>query len=210
MAPEALNNTDYDELRDIYSFAICLFEMLFPFPTELPKEGTFLPSTVATTSHIPSGITYAQNVTNGWRPPFPTFPSQEHSEFARLIQQCWSHDPSKRPSASTALAELFKIRPNQKSKQEVKDGKDRIKLLVRGEEFIARRSTLVRVRRSQLWELFAGGREKDPPAKEDGFVELDAEPLRFEKALGFLQMLDTDGDVALISAGAKRLAVPLK
>jgi len=108
----------------------------------------------------------------GKRLPFPEMGSLEKNGFARLIERCWDEDAKNRPSASKALEKLCKVLPHQiLAQQEVKDGKDWMKLLV-GEEFIACRSTLARVRRSLLWELFAGGREKDPPANKDGFIEL--------------------------------------
>jgi hypothetical protein len=114
-----------------------------------------------------------------------------HYGFIRLIEQCWDPEATTRPTASKALIKLHKILPQQVlAKQEVMDGADRIKLKVRGEEFIARRSTLARVRRSYLWELFAGGRENDPPANLEGFIELDADPEQFEQMLGLLKLLE--------------------
>ena len=161
MAPEVTGYTEYGSQVDIYSFAICLFEMLFSIPAEYSKDGKLFPGSLEL--NIIPETAYVLNVRQGRRPPFLKVPSLEHWIFAlHLIKPCWDQDPSKRPTASIALAELAKLFPNQMvAKQEVKDRDDRIKLLVRGEEFIARRSTLARVRRSHLWELFGGGRENE-------------------------------------------------
>jgi len=154
-------------------------------------------------------INYVYNVRQGWRPPFPEFPSLEHRKFATLIEQCWNQEPSARPNAFNALGRLDKILPTQAlAKQDVKDGKDRIKLLVRGEEFIARRSTLACIRRSRLWELVGGGRENDPPKNAAGFIELDEDPEDFETVLGVLQSLAGSSKDVWASGALQRLVGP--
>ena len=184
LAPEAGDNT-YGSAVDIYSFSFCLFEMQHPFPTDIPRDGKVFQIKIFTTV-FSLDHTYVSNVRNGWRPPLPAPCSLEHCGYRQLIEQGWAHDPTKRPSARQALGKLFKILPCQFLQQQVKDGHERIRLLARGEEFIARRSTLALVRQSCLWEFFGGGKEKDPPANADGFIELAAGPKTLETALSML------------------------
>ena len=87
---------------------------------------------------------------------------------------------------------------------------------VGGVEFIARRSTLARIWRSLLWELFAGDRLHDPPKNTDGFIKLDADPVhtpeQFEQMLALLKLLEVGpGERALAPffATVQKYAVPL-
>ena len=156
---------------------------------------------------------FANSVRNdGWRPNFPDSITLSHYGFTRLIEKCWNQEAAKRPTASKALAKLHKILPQQVlAPQDVKDGSNGIKLKVRGEEFIARRSTLAWVRRSHLWELFAGGRENDPASNEEGYIELDADPAEFEKVLAVLQLLAVaPAHLASYSAAVQNWAVPVR
>ena len=215
MAPEMIeDNREYDKRVDIFSFSICLFEMLFLFPVEgIPKDGKLSFSNIALVMlslSIPLlEITYVVNLRGGWRPRFPEIPSLEHSGYVRLIKMCWQHKSEYRPTATRALSLLCNILPGQiLAKQKIKDGKDWVRLLVRGEEFFARRSTLARVRRSHLWELFGGGRESDPAKNEDGFIELDEDPTTFETVLRVLQSLAEDSKELDLTSALRRLAIP--
>ena len=149
---------------------------------------------------------------DGWRPAFPDDITLSHYGFTRLIEKCWNQKASNRPTASKALVKLHKILPQQIfAKHSVKDGDDRIKLMVRGEGFIARRSVLARVRRSHLWELFAGGRVNDHASNEEGYIELDADPAEFEKVLAVLQLLDVATEnLASLAESFQNWAAPVR
>lgn len=85
-----MNNEDYNEKADIYSFAMILFEMItnaMPFdglnPVQIIKEVAIKES----------------------RPPIP---AACHAGFKALITECWQQDPQKRPTAADVLSRLEK------------------------------------------------------------------------------------------------------
>lgn len=209
-SPQEYGLQTYDAKVDIYSFAICLYEMLFTWLSDWSKDMINLSLNRHTNVMFPDYLEVRTDRAS--RPAFPTSQTLETYGFARLIQKCWNPEPLERPEARNALAKLCKILPKQiLAKQEVKDGNDQIKLRIRGEEFTVRRSVLARVRRSTLWELFGGGRDKDPPTSPDGFVELDENPQQFTRVIAMLQLLDvySGDDLASFNGTLQRLALPL-
>ena len=101
MAPEMMNDENYNEKVDVYSFGILIFYILND--GKLPK------------------MTFKQ-ISKGNKPIIP----EEFNEFAkRLIDECINFDPKDRPSFQTILEELkenqYEIIPLSKSeKQHVK------------------------------------------------------------------------------------------
>jgi len=87
MAPELLKNSSYTEKVDIYSFAICLYEL----ETQIvPFEDLGFDDLVKFVGH-------------GKRPDIPaTCPGP----MANLIKQCWSGDPQQRPSFNEVVEHL--------------------------------------------------------------------------------------------------------
>jgi len=86
MAPEVMKNECYTAKADIYSFALCLFEMVFG-PNPFRKLQV---------------VQLAQKVVNEkHRPLFPDAVVLPH--LKALVERCWDQDPAKRPSAEDAL-----------------------------------------------------------------------------------------------------------
>ena len=84
MAPEILNEEQYDEKVDVYAFGVILFFMI---------SGGEMPN-----------ITIIQ-IGNGMKAPIPS----SFTPFSKaLINKCWETDPKKRPSFSEILEELEK------------------------------------------------------------------------------------------------------
>mmetsp|Transcript_5315 Transcript_5315/g.8221 ORF Transcript_5315/g.8221 Transcript_5315/m.8221 type:complete len:1096 (+) Transcript_5315:131-3418(+) len=99
MAPELLQNQAYTEKVDIYSFSICVWEMLtgkIPFDT-LDYDG------------LVKAVVNQQA-----RPPMPR---NIPSALADLLSACWAQDPAKRPSIGAVLQRLEKIHNSHKSSE---------------------------------------------------------------------------------------------
>lgn len=89
-APEIIDGRSYDKSCDVYSFAICLWSVF----SSLPLYHGFTMYDIIT------------RVTGGQRPPLDPIPSQK---LASIVQACWAHEPSQRPTfevISKALSEL--------------------------------------------------------------------------------------------------------
>eukprot|EP00339_Tiarina_fusa_P017847 CAMPEP_0117010202 /NCGR_PEP_ID=MMETSP0472-20121206/9056_1 /TAXON_ID=693140 ORGANISM="Tiarina fusus, Strain LIS" /NCGR_SAMPLE_ID=MMETSP0472 /ASSEMBLY_ACC=CAM_ASM_000603 /LENGTH=398 /DNA_ID=CAMNT_0004712683 /DNA_START=255 /DNA_END=1447 /DNA_ORIENTATION=- len=89
MPPEVLSLQQFDEKSDIYAFGIILWEAL---TREEPyQEYNNLEE-----------FTYAICQKRAR----PSIPPGTPASLARLMQQCWQHDPSKRPSFSVIIQDL--------------------------------------------------------------------------------------------------------
>eukprot|EP00026_Physarum_polycephalum_P004779 Phypoly_transcript_04803.p1 GENE.Phypoly_transcript_04803~~Phypoly_transcript_04803.p1 ORF type:complete len:607 (+),score=85.69 Phypoly_transcript_04803:161-1981(+) len=91
MAPEILNDTEYSEKVDQYSFAICLWEVV---TNQLPFEELTINQLV-------------RAINAGTR---PEIPSTVDPQLASIIKRCWYPDPSKRPPFTEIVEELEKIK----------------------------------------------------------------------------------------------------
>jgi serine/threonine protein kinase len=93
MAPEALGkNPRIDKSADIYSFAILMWELLYerqPF-AEYDWQSDV-----------------ENHAKNGGRLPLDN--SSLNPEFTKLVEDCWKHDPSTRPSASEVVQRLSEL-----------------------------------------------------------------------------------------------------
>lgn len=94
-APEVLvtdkNAPNYDNSADTYSYSIVLWEMIakkLPFQGMYPVQAVF---------HV---------LTKGARPEFPTGDQAPPAPLKKLIEQCWSQDPRKRPKMSVVRKAL--------------------------------------------------------------------------------------------------------
>jgi Protein tyrosine and serine/threonine kinase/SH2 domain len=87
-APELLHNEEYNQKCDVYSFGIVLWEL---YSCKVPFQGWQLAKVIYQVS------------SEGARPPI-----DEHcpESLRRLIEDCWQHDPEKRPHFSAVLPRL--------------------------------------------------------------------------------------------------------
>ena len=92
MAPEVIKHAKYDELIDVYSFAIILWELL---TSRLPY------------ADMPSLAAAAGVVERGLRPPVPP---DAPPAVADLLQRCWAGDPTVRPPFTRIGEEVAAIR----------------------------------------------------------------------------------------------------
>ena len=94
MSPEILSNQRYyDELCDIYSFGIIMYEVLFEIRPYSSFEDTGDKNEPISLFHL--GI----EVMNGKRPEIPNIQlSNTEQEYISLMKKCWNHNPSIRPS----------------------------------------------------------------------------------------------------------------
>jgi len=90
MAPEILNDQEYTEKIDVYSFAICMWEIL---TNNLPWENLNLNQL---TRAVSSGIR-------------PEIPSHIDRRLADLVIRCWDTDADKRPSFDQVIEDLNKM-----------------------------------------------------------------------------------------------------
>jgi len=92
MAPEAFKNEPCSEKIDVFAFGMILWEM---YTGRLPWAGR---SFSEVRSCVSSGTER------------PAIPSSAPPELARLISDCWAHDPQNRPDAASILLRLA-VRP---------------------------------------------------------------------------------------------------
>jgi len=93
MAPEMIRNDPYDEKSDVYSFAICLWEM---YTRKIPYRDLGL-----NPSHLVVKV-----VKEHLRPPIPkTCPRP----FRHLMEKCWHPSAERRPTFQQILAMLEKM-----------------------------------------------------------------------------------------------------
>jgi len=89
-APEVLQTQRYSDKADVYSFAICLWEMC---TRQIPYEG------------IPPYQIVISVATQGRRPEL-SFHDVISSVFKKQIRICWDDDPAKRPSFVQLVVDL--------------------------------------------------------------------------------------------------------
>jgi predicted Ser/Thr protein kinase len=105
MAPEVIQGLDYDAKADVYSFAVCVFEMLtgtIPFNSLVTSD----PSTIRK---------LYDTIISGQRAPLPQYiiPSA-----AKLITECWAPSPTQRPSFEDIITRLEAISTEHESQQQ--------------------------------------------------------------------------------------------
>jgi serine/threonine protein kinase len=93
MAPEVIRHESYSSNADVYSFGICLWQLItreIPFATMTPIQAAYA-------------------VAEGHRPEIPTSTPLRLQE---IIRSCWDHDSQRRPSftyVAMALADYVKM-----------------------------------------------------------------------------------------------------
>ena len=90
MAPEVITTTNYNEKCDVYSFGIVMWEVLM---RRVPFKGL-------------NSFQVMQTVDRKKRPPLP---KSVPVSIKTLIQLCWSHEPTSRPSFKTLCQLLNRI-----------------------------------------------------------------------------------------------------
>lgn len=92
MAPEVLNGHAYDEKVDVYSYGICLFELI---ARRIPYDGSGL-----------EPVSIAVAVSRGRRPDVSMVPQTCPADLRFTMECCWSHCPTGRPGFDTILETL--------------------------------------------------------------------------------------------------------
>jgi len=92
MAPEVLDGQKYDEKVDVYSYGICLFELL---ARRIPYDGSGL-----------EPVSIAVAVSKGRRPDISCIPQNCPADLRFTMECCWSHSPDGRPGFDTILETL--------------------------------------------------------------------------------------------------------
>ena len=88
MAPEVIRHESYSSNADVYSFAICLWQLItreVPFATMTPIQAAF-------------------RVAQGERPEIP--PSTP-TRLKEIMEACWDHDSHRRPSFTWVAMALY-------------------------------------------------------------------------------------------------------
>lgn len=92
LAPEAMENQQFSEASDVYSFGMIIWEMFtrqIPFPNMNPHQAALAV------------------ISEDKRPDIPKFVPPN---FVTLIESCWQRDPKKRPSFPEVLKALRKLK----------------------------------------------------------------------------------------------------
>eukprot|EP00747_Dinoflagellata_sp_TGD_P098476 gnl/TRDRNA2_/TRDRNA2_167464_c0_seq1.p1 gnl/TRDRNA2_/TRDRNA2_167464_c0~~gnl/TRDRNA2_/TRDRNA2_167464_c0_seq1.p1 ORF type:complete len:1354 (-),score=188.23 gnl/TRDRNA2_/TRDRNA2_167464_c0_seq1:26-3547(-) len=92
MAPEVLDGHSYDEKVDVYSYGICLFEVI---ARRIPYDNTGL-----------EPISIAVAVSKGRRPDLSLMPRNCPADLRMTMECCWAHCPTGRPAFDTILETL--------------------------------------------------------------------------------------------------------
>jgi len=92
MAPEVLSGQGYDEKVDVYSYGICLFELI---TRRIPYDGSGL-----------EPVSIAVAVSKGRRPDTGCIPQDCPADLRFTMECCWAQRPSGRPGFDTILETL--------------------------------------------------------------------------------------------------------
>lgn len=92
MAPEVLDGQSYDEKVDVYSYGICLFEII---ARRIPYEGSGL-----------EPVSIAVAVSKGKRPDLRYVPKDCPADLRFTMECCWAHCATGRPGFDTILETL--------------------------------------------------------------------------------------------------------
>lgn len=92
MAPEVLDGNCYDEKVDVYSYGICLYEIL---ARRIPYDGSGL-----------EPVSIAVAVSKGRRPDTGMVQPDCPADLRFTMECCWAHSPSGRPGFDTILETL--------------------------------------------------------------------------------------------------------
>lgn len=100
MAPEVFAESNYSESVDVYSFGILAYELLsyqVPYCDTWPISENVTPKV---------GL----HIVRGKRPTLSTVDKEAPSGVLQLMQECWQHEPDKRPSLAKVISVLEESR----------------------------------------------------------------------------------------------------
>jgi len=109
MAPEVFKGEPYNEKADVFSFGMCLFELLsrkLIISTVLENLAAQQPRGTSFEEKEEAILEYAQAVAAGYRPPLSADLPEALSE---LLRRCWSKNPLERPSMHHIVASLGEV-----------------------------------------------------------------------------------------------------
>eukprot|EP00929_Paragymnodinium_shiwhaense_P005613 TRINITY_DN10783_c0_g1_i1.p1 TRINITY_DN10783_c0_g1~~TRINITY_DN10783_c0_g1_i1.p1 ORF type:complete len:1353 (-),score=306.32 TRINITY_DN10783_c0_g1_i1:128-4186(-) len=92
MAPEVLDGQTYDEKVDVYSYGICLYELI---TRRIPYDTSGL-----------EPVSIAVAVSRGRRPDLSLLPRDCPADLRFTMECCWAHAPTGRPGFDTILETL--------------------------------------------------------------------------------------------------------
>lgn len=95
VAPEVFLGRKYDQTADVFSFGILLYSICEKTP--YPYQSTFL-----TPTQVVSAV-----ASRGLRPQVSPAMSRDEPELVDLMQRCWSHEVSERPTMDNVSNVLF-------------------------------------------------------------------------------------------------------
>lgn len=98
MAPETIRSGIFDEKSDIFSLGVVIYELI---------QKTLLLVHVSASGSPRDVEKYAASIADGYR---PYVPEVWPPELRKLVCDCWSHDPRKRPSSLEVFRRLENIR----------------------------------------------------------------------------------------------------
>jgi serine/threonine protein kinase len=103
MSPEVLTNrvnNEYKKKVDVYSFGIIMHEVFFEL---LPYQSN--------SDQFDNIVALGTSVVNGLRPDIPQIQGLGNAEkrYLKLMQKCWSEDPSERPDFEEIYAQMIKM-----------------------------------------------------------------------------------------------------
>eukprot|EP01047_Picozoa_sp_COSAG01_P045944 COSAG01_NODE_4272_length_5193_cov_7.742638_6_plen_143_part_00 len=95
MAPEILQGDRFNEKIDVYSYAMCLVEVV---DRRLPWSGSGNPGIVPL------------KVSQGQRPEWQLRPAADRPELVELVRRCWDQEPCHRPDFSEVVRTVAGLR----------------------------------------------------------------------------------------------------
>lgn len=98
MAPEVLKGEKFDEKADIFSLGVLIYELI---------QRTLLLVQISANGSPREVEKYAAAIAGGYR---PSVPELWPPELKKLVCDCWSQDPRKRPSSLEVFQRLENIR----------------------------------------------------------------------------------------------------
>eukprot|EP01045_Picozoa_sp_COSAG04_P006837 COSAG04_NODE_343_length_16235_cov_7.800570_13_plen_565_part_00 len=182
MAPEILLGKKYNEKVDVFSYAMCLVEMI---DCTLPWAGT------ATSAEVPNRVTKNRRPENQLR--------KATDQMESLISRCWQENWRQRPSFDEIVEELTGERPAwAAARVSTVDEGDEEDEEERGEEWMRRSAAQgleqeleqARVRQAQLEEELASARlsgstrEPEPEPEPDPAAQGVSRPASPSRAAG--------------------------
>lgn len=98
MAPEMIRNETYDGKADVYSFAICMWEV---YARKIPYKDLQLAAQSLVLKVAETNVR-------------PSVPDKMPSKYSKLMQRCWNSDPDVRPAFEQIVKEITEMMKDRK------------------------------------------------------------------------------------------------